>query len=187
MTDDYDSPWKDVLDAYFADFLALFLPHTHAGIDWSRGWESLDTELSQITPDADTGKRLADKLLKVWRSELAIAFEQELTEFEASMSITSIERHGIQRGIQQGEVSLLQRQLRRRFGGLPDWVVQRLQDAVPAQLEEWGERLLEPTVWKRCSTATETGRIGWISRRRRHPRRLHHRPVNFPAHRMGAP
>jgi len=67
--DDYDSPWKDVLDAYFADFMALFLPEAHTGIDWSRGWESLDQELSQITPDADTGKRLVDKLLKVWRND----------------------------------------------------------------------------------------------------------------------
>lgn len=57
--------------------------------------------------------------------------------------ITSIERLGIKRGIQQGEVSLLQRQLRHRFGDLPDWAIQRLQDAVPAQLEEWGERLLD--------------------------------------------
>lgn len=57
--------------------------------------------------------------------------------------ITSIERLGIKRGIQQGEVSLLQRMLTRRFGPLPDWAVQRLQEAVPAQLEEWGERLLD--------------------------------------------
>jgi len=31
--DDYDSPWKDVLDAYFADFMALFLPDAHQEID----------------------------------------------------------------------------------------------------------------------------------------------------------
>ena len=29
----------------------------------------LDTELAQITPDADTGKRPADKLIKVWRGD----------------------------------------------------------------------------------------------------------------------
>ncbi len=47
MNEDYDSPWKDVLDRYFPDFLAFFFPEAQAGIDWSRGWESLDTELQQ--------------------------------------------------------------------------------------------------------------------------------------------
>jgi hypothetical protein len=26
MTDDYDSPWKDILEAYFPDFMTLFFP-----------------------------------------------------------------------------------------------------------------------------------------------------------------
>ena len=69
MTDDYDSPWKDILDLYFADFMAFFMPTAHAEVDWSRGWESLDTELSQIVRDADLGKRYADKLMKVWRRD----------------------------------------------------------------------------------------------------------------------
>jgi len=47
--------------------MAFFMPRAHTEVDWSRGWESLDTELSQIVRDADLGKRLADKLMKVWR------------------------------------------------------------------------------------------------------------------------
>jgi len=36
-TDDYDSPWKEALERYLPDFLALLLPTMHAGIDRARG------------------------------------------------------------------------------------------------------------------------------------------------------
>jgi len=65
--DDYDSPWKDILELYFAEFMAFFFPAAHADIDWSRGYESLDAELQQIVRDAELGKRWADKLMQVYR------------------------------------------------------------------------------------------------------------------------
>jgi hypothetical protein len=64
---EFDAPWKEILEAYFTDFLAFFFPNIHADIDWSRGYTFLDTELQQIVRDAELGKRLADKLVKVWR------------------------------------------------------------------------------------------------------------------------
>jgi hypothetical protein len=64
---DYDSPWKEALDVYFRAFLAFFFPHIHNDIDWSRGFESLDTELQRIAPRAAHGRRHVDKLVKVWR------------------------------------------------------------------------------------------------------------------------
>jgi hypothetical protein len=64
---DYDGPWKEMLDGYFPDFMAFFFPDAYRDIDWSRGYESLDTELQQIVRDAELGRRLADKLMKVWR------------------------------------------------------------------------------------------------------------------------
>jgi hypothetical protein len=69
MTDDYDSPWKDILERYFGEFMAFFFADAYAGIDWSRGYESLDTELQQVVRDAELGKRLADKLMRVWRQD----------------------------------------------------------------------------------------------------------------------
>jgi hypothetical protein len=66
---DYDSPWKEMLDGYFPAFMAFFFPEAHADIDWSRGYESLDTELQQIVRDAALGTRLADKLMQVWRRD----------------------------------------------------------------------------------------------------------------------
>jgi hypothetical protein len=64
---EFDSPWKEVIEDYFQDFLAFFFPDIHADVDWSKGYEFLDTELQQIVRDAELGKRFADKLVKVWR------------------------------------------------------------------------------------------------------------------------
>jgi hypothetical protein len=66
---DLDSPWKEALEQFLDPFLAFFYPVLHAAIDWTRGYESLDKELQQITRDARTGRRLADKLFKIWRQD----------------------------------------------------------------------------------------------------------------------
>jgi hypothetical protein len=63
---DYDSPWKEALDLYFEDFIAFFFPEAHSDINWQRNYESLDTELQEVVRDAETGRRLADKLVKIW-------------------------------------------------------------------------------------------------------------------------
>lgn len=67
IRDSFDSPWKDIIELYFEAFVLFFFPDIHAEIDWSRGYEFLDQELSQVVRDAELGKRLADKLVKVWR------------------------------------------------------------------------------------------------------------------------
>lgn len=33
---DYDSPWKEVLDYYFAEFMAFFFPQAYSEIDWKK-------------------------------------------------------------------------------------------------------------------------------------------------------
>lgn len=66
---DFDSPWKEALQHFLRPFAELFFPAAHAGIDWSRGYEALDTELHKITRAAGAGKALADKLFKVWQPD----------------------------------------------------------------------------------------------------------------------
>lgn len=56
MTDDYDSPWKEILERYFCDFMAFFFPHAAAQIDWSRGYETLDNH-RLCYPSGDAGVR----------------------------------------------------------------------------------------------------------------------------------
>jgi hypothetical protein len=67
LRDQFDSPWKEILEVYFEDFMLFFFPQVHAEIDWSRGYDFLDQELAQVVRDAELGKRLADKLVKVWK------------------------------------------------------------------------------------------------------------------------
>ena len=52
---------------------------------------------------------------------------------------------GRQEGHKEGEACLLLRQLRKRFGELPEWVHTRIREAPSAQLECWGERLFDVT------------------------------------------
>ncbi|QTA84065.1 hypothetical protein [Desulfonema magnum] len=67
--DDYDSPWKDILGIYFEEFMRFFFPWVADKIDWSRGYTLLDKELKQITREAERGKRLADRLVQVWKKD----------------------------------------------------------------------------------------------------------------------
>ena len=77
-------------------------------------------------------------------------FKEEIERFEEETNmryVTSVERlsrqEGVEEGIRQGEVSLIERQLRRRFVDLPRWVFERLEKASREELERWGERVLE--------------------------------------------
>ncbi|WP_407702739.1 MULTISPECIES: hypothetical protein [Thiorhodovibrio] len=57
---DYDSPWKEALEKFFPEFLALLFPAIHAEIDWSRGVQFLDKEFQKIVREAKTTRRTAD-------------------------------------------------------------------------------------------------------------------------------
>lgn len=61
----HDSAWKDILDAYFKEFMEFFYPDIAKKIDWLADYETLDKELQAITTDATIGKRFVDKLFKV--------------------------------------------------------------------------------------------------------------------------
>ena len=64
--DDFDTPWKEVLERYFFEFMAFFFPHAYEEIDLSRGYRFLDKELQQVARDAELGRRYADKLAEMW-------------------------------------------------------------------------------------------------------------------------
>ncbi|MBW4433704.1 MAG: DUF4351 domain-containing protein [Pelatocladus maniniholoensis HA4357-MV3] len=66
---DFDSPWKEILEAYFPQAMQFFFPQTAALINWERPYEFLDKEFQQIARKAEQGKRYADKLVKVWHTQ----------------------------------------------------------------------------------------------------------------------
>ncbi len=92
---EFDSPWKQVLESYFEDFIRFFFPQAHGGIDWTRDYEFLDKELQQVVRDAELGQRLVDKLFKIWRTGGEEAWvlihvevqSQEETNFEQRMFV----------------------------------------------------------------------------------------------------
>ena len=63
--DDYDNPWKEILESAFPEFMAFYFPQAHAAIDWSKGYSIKNTELRQVVRDAELGKRFADVLVEV--------------------------------------------------------------------------------------------------------------------------
>lgn len=73
----------------------------------------------------------------------------DLQEVETMLSERVLEwmeqwkQEGVEEGRQEGERRVLQRQLARRFGPLPDGVASRLGQADLEQLEVWAERVLD--------------------------------------------
>jgi len=66
---DYDSPWKEIIETFFSQFMAFFFPQAYADIDWSQSYEFLDKELQQVIREAETGRTVVDKLVKVWLND----------------------------------------------------------------------------------------------------------------------
>ncbi|WP_295544018.1 hypothetical protein, partial [uncultured Thiohalocapsa sp.] len=73
VKNDHDSPWKEALEQFFPEFLALLFPAIQAEIDWTQGVQFLDKEFQQIIREAKTTRRTADKLVGVTlRNGLAV-------------------------------------------------------------------------------------------------------------------
>jgi len=60
-----DEAWKTVLTSHFQHFMHLLFSSIAQRIDWAQPVEFLDKELQKIQRRGRTGKRLADKLVKV--------------------------------------------------------------------------------------------------------------------------
>lgn len=84
---DFDSAWKEALDALFEPFMAFFFPEAHHEIDWAHGIEMLDKELQQIAPESERGVRVVDKLVKVWRTNGHEEWVLVHVETKASMTL----------------------------------------------------------------------------------------------------
>jgi predicted transposase YdaD len=66
-----------------------------------------------------------------------------LEQLKESSIYQYIKGEGFKEGIQQEAMTLLRRQLERRFGALPAWAEQKIEAADQATLEEWVVQLLE--------------------------------------------
>jgi hypothetical protein len=135
---DYDSPWKEALELYFPEFLALCFPEAHSEIDWARGYEFLDKELQQVVREAELEQTL-------WQDM------QDYEEASRMTYVTSVERFGIEKGLKQGQqLGLIARGreavldvVEVRFASVPETVAQRVNRIEDAA---WLKRLLRQAV-----------------------------------------
>ncbi len=107
----------------------------------SSGLDYVVTLLRYLAQGASTERLDADELRRVATAVLSGGGELMMTIAE-QWEQQGIEK-GIEKGIPAGEVLLLRRLLIRRFGPIPGWVETKLAGAEPAQLEVWGERVLD--------------------------------------------
>jgi hypothetical protein len=56
-TQEQDTPWKEIIETLFPQFMNFFFPEAHAAIDWTRTPVFLDKELQQVVRGAATGRR----------------------------------------------------------------------------------------------------------------------------------
>ncbi len=67
MRQDYDNPWKEVIEEHFRLLAALLLSWIERDVDWSHAPESREQELRRAHPRTAAGKRLVDKLLRLMK------------------------------------------------------------------------------------------------------------------------
>ena len=82
--DEQDGPWKQILRLYFREGIEFFFPKVAYEVDWTQPIEFLDKEFGKIAPDALTGKRFADQLVKVYRKRGTPIFLLVHVEIQAS-------------------------------------------------------------------------------------------------------
>lgn len=112
--------------------------------------------LAKLLYERDWDKqRILDLFAVVdWLLDLPLERERQLwaalgeLERKANMPyVTSVQRigreEGRREGRQEGDLAILSKQLRRRFGELPAWAVARLGQADAEQLEAWAERIFD--------------------------------------------
>jgi hypothetical protein len=63
---DYDSPWKQLIEELLESFLGFFFPTLCGDIDFSKGYEIKSKELYKLLKHQEIGKRYADELIKVY-------------------------------------------------------------------------------------------------------------------------
>ena len=74
---------------------------------------------------------------------------EDLTEVQIMLATCvkqweqEILQKGIEKGLLSGEAVMLRRLLQLRFGELPTWVDARFELATRADLEKWGQRVLD--------------------------------------------
>jgi hypothetical protein len=113
--------------------------------------------LAHLRDHKEAARKIVARLAGLKPAKRATALEQllilaglrrleETVEREARkmpIHIDILENKVLGREFKRGEVTVLRRQIEKRFGTLPDWVEERLATASTSQLDQWTLRILD--------------------------------------------
>lgn len=147
---DYDSAWKDALEANAAHLERQRLSRKTELVRGLYLWGYARDDVIQLF-------RIIDAMLALPEA-LEPVFEDAVIQIEEDMQmayVTSIERRAMAKGLEQGvakgvhkgqikgAAEVLQALLMRKFGVLPGWVDSRMGDADDVTLKQWAMRVLD--------------------------------------------
>ena len=98
---------------------------------------------------AERETALAQLMILAGLRHLSNAVEQETRKMPIDLDIGEHEvlgpmfREAEQKGRYEGEITILRRQLEKRFGALPGWAVEKLAALSASELEDLSERVLD--------------------------------------------
>ena len=102
---------------------------------------------------AERETALAQLMILAGLRHLSNAVEQETRKMPIDLDIREhevlgpmfreAEQKGRQEGRYEGEITILRRQLEKRFGALPGWAVEKLAALSASELEDLSERVLD--------------------------------------------
>ncbi|WP_428267399.1 Rpn family recombination-promoting nuclease/putative transposase [Haliangium sp.] len=125
----------DQLHAHHADISTLL--RTNAGWNWLKVIVYYVWSVNQQA----TRDRILERLEPVIGPEIEHAMLTYAQQLERQGFDNGFDK-GHDKGREHGQRTLLLRQLRARFGDLPEAISNRVNEAGEAELEEWGERLM---------------------------------------------
>jgi predicted transposase/invertase (TIGR01784 family) len=112
--------------------------------DWVRffkHWQE-DSIMAEVTHEPVKKAMGSIRQLSADEEAQRLAESLERGRINWNLSIGSARREGLEQGLEQGERRVLQRLLARRFGKLPTWVLQELENASAETLETWADNIL---------------------------------------------
>jgi hypothetical protein len=131
--------------------------------------DNLIAILAQLRDDKEAVHRILERIARLAMTEretalaqlmilaglrhLAGAVEEETRKMPIDLDIRDhevigpwiieAEQKGIEQGLRAGELTVLRRQIEKRFGALPSWAREKLASMPPSELEDLSERVLD--------------------------------------------
>jgi hypothetical protein len=159
MTTPLDTPWKQILESYFPQFMAFFFPEAYRQIDWSRGFDFLDGELQKLNimkmmydrgysrQEVTDLYRFVDWVLTL-PPDLAKSFKTDLITYEGEKNmsyISELERESLAAGEAKGEAKVVILLLNHRVGRVSEETAIEIRKLPIDRLEKLATDLLDFT------------------------------------------